>query len=415
MPITSGSRPVRRAAAWLWAASVVLVPLSLPVFGVAACGSVGASPGAFTWLGAGSRVAQGGEEGTGAMRVLWQLSLIEQHDSHYIPVELASPGFDPQHGRIYLGASDGRFRAFDVTGRVLYRYNLGSAIESAPAVDAARDQVIVAGADGRVHGLRGANAEVIFRGRAPGIVRTQPLLTDDAVFVATEDDAVVALSREDGAVLWTYRREAAGEFHIAGHAGLTIVGRRVIAAFSDGTVAALNLTDGSVLWERATDVDIEATEGGAPVFTDVDTTPVVVDETIYIASFHAGLYALSLSNGSVLWREPEQTTITSLLASSGRLLVVSADRGLEVMDPDTRSVFWSHAIERGAPTRPVVTSQGLVLIGDTQGSFLALALQSGQELGRLDGGNGFSAPAGVSYDIAMVLSNGGDAICLRLN
>jgi outer membrane protein assembly factor BamB len=371
-------------------------------------------------------VADLGEAGTGAVQVQWRVSLIEQHNSRYIPVELASAGFDPTHGRIYLGASDGRLRAFDATGRVLYRYNVGSPIESAPAVDEVRDQVVIAGADGRVHALRGANAEVLFEGRAPGIVRTRPLLTDDAIYVATEDDAVVALSREDGAVLWTYRREAAGEFHIAGHAGLAIAGRRVLAGFSDGTVAALDLTDGSVLWERATDVDIETTAGGAPVFTDVDTTPIIAGDTVFVASFHAGLYALALSNGSVLWREPDLTTITSMVAvgdgasdgeagaGAGRLLVSSADRGLEVMDPSTREVAWSRASERGSPTPPVVTPQGMVLVGDSQGSLLALALQSGQELGRLDGGNGFSAPAGVSHDLAMVLTNGGDALCLRL-
>lgn len=410
MHALSGKRPASRPESWLWLGFWALLPFS----GVGACGSVGATPAAYSWLGAGSRVPAGGEEGTGAMRVQWQVSLIEQHDSHYIPVELASPGFDPRHGRIYLGASDGRLRAFDATGRVLYRYNLGAPIESAPAVDAARDQVIVAGADGRVHALRGANAEVLFRARAPGIVRTQPVLTSDAIYIATEDDAVAALSREDGAVLWTYRREEAGEFHIAGHAGLTIVGRRVLAAFSDGIVAALDVTDGSVLWERATDVDIEASEGGAPVFTDIDTTPVVVDDTVYVASFDAGLYALSLSNGSVEWREPELTTITSIIASAGRLLVTSADRGLEVIERESRQVVWARSVERGAPTRPIVTPQGLVLVGDSQGSFLALALQSGQELGRLDGGNGFSAAAGVSHDLAVVLSNGGDAICMRL-
>lgn len=411
MPHATDSRPAQRPEACAWLFVVALWPLAL---GLMACGSVGATPAACSGLGAGSRGAAGGEEGTGAMRVHWAVSLIDQSNSRFIPVELASAGFDPGRGRIYLGASDGRLRAFDATGRVLFRYNLGAAIESAPAVDVERDQVIVAGADGRVHALRGADANPVWRGRVPGIVRTQPLLTRDAVYVVTEDDAVVALSREDGEALWTYRREPAGEFHIAGHAGLVIVGRRVLAGFSDGTVAALDVTDGSVLWERATDVDIEVSEGGAPVFTDVDTTPVVIGETIYVASFHAGLYALELGHGSVLWREPQQLTITSMVASRQRLLITSADRGIEYMEPGSRTVIWSRAPERGATTAPIITPQGLVLVGDSQGSLLALAIQSGQELGRLDGGNGFSAPASVSHDLAMVLSNGGDALCVRL-
>lgn len=119
----------------------------------------------------------------------------------------------------------------------------------------------MAGADGRVHALRGADAEPIWRGRAPASCAHSPCPLVAPVYIVTEDDVVVALSREDGESLWTYRREPAGEFHIAGHAGLTIVGRRLLAGFSDGTVAALDMTDGSVLWERTTRVDIEATEG----------------------------------------------------------------------------------------------------------------------------------------------------------
>mgnify|MGYP001002220722 CR=1 FL=1 len=95
----------------------------------------------------------------------------------------------------------------------------------------------------------------------------------------------------------------------------------------------------------------------------------------------------------------------------GPLLDRSRCRGIE---PGSRGVIWARPPGRGASTAPVITPQGLVLVGDSRGSFLALAMQSGQELGRLDGGNGFSAPAGVSHDLAVVLTNGGDALCLRL-
>ena len=117
MPRATEPRPVQRPEACTWLFLVTLWPLAV---GLMACGSVGATPTSYSWLGAGSAIPDRGEEGTGAMRVQWQVSLIDQSNSRYIPVELASPGFDPGRGRIYLGASDGRFRAFDANGRVLF-------------------------------------------------------------------------------------------------------------------------------------------------------------------------------------------------------------------------------------------------------------------------------------------------------
>ena len=56
-------RPAQGLEACAWPFLLALCPLAA---GLMACGSVGASPAAYSWLGAGSRVPEGGEEGTGA-------------------------------------------------------------------------------------------------------------------------------------------------------------------------------------------------------------------------------------------------------------------------------------------------------------------------------------------------------------
>ena len=55
-----------------------------------------------------------------------------------------------------------------------------------------------------------------------GAVSAQPLLTDDAVYVVTDEDTVVAMAREDGEALWRVRRDAPEGFTISEHAGLVL-------------------------------------------------------------------------------------------------------------------------------------------------------------------------------------------------
>jgi outer membrane protein assembly factor BamB len=236
-----------------------------------------------------------------------------------------------------------------------------------------------------------------------------------ALYVVTDNDTVTALARDDGRILWTYDKEPVEEITIAGHAGMLLEGGRLYAAFTDGAVVALNPADGSLFWELETSIDVELRPGNVPQFLDVDTTPVMRQGTLYVASFTAGLYALNSSSGTVEWRDAEFKGVTGL-ATVGRMLVItSARRGVSLLDLRTREVQWEKAPERGAPTPPVVTEAGTVIYGETQGSLLALSLSDGHEIARAEGGSGFSATPAAAGTVGGAISNGGRFLCLRIN
>ena len=196
---------------------------------------------------------------------------------------------------------------------------------------------------------------------------------------------------------------------------MLLEGGRLFAAFTDGAVASINPADGRLFWEIETSIDIELRPGNVPQFLDVDTTPVLRQGTLYVASFTAGLYALDATSGTVQWRDSAFTGVTGL-ATAGRMLVISsARRGVSLMDLRTREVQWEKAPERGAPTAPIVTETGTVIYGETRGSLLALSLADGREISRAEGGSGFSATPAVLGGFGGALSNGGRFLFLRVN
>lgn len=393
-------------------AFVVAAAILLP--GVPGCGAAGApatNADNFGWVEQGDAYAPPGE---GGFSVRWSKQLTDRWQARYLPVELASAAFDPKRKRVYIGTSEGNLFAFELNGRRLFFYDAGAQIESQPAVDATTGEIYFPAVDGTLHAVT-PKGQPKWQTKLIGAVRTQPVLTEVAVYVVGENDTVTALARDDGRVLWTYQKEPVDEITIAGHAGMLLEDGRLYAAFTDGAVAALDPADGRLFWEMETSIDVELRPGNVPQFLDVDTTPVLRAGTLYIASFTAGLYALDAASGTVEWRDATFTGVTGL-ATAGRMLVVSsAKRGVSLLDLRTREVQWEKSPERGAPTAPTVTERGSVIYGETKGSLLALSLSDGREIARAEGGAGFSASPVALGTFGGALSNGGRFLFLRVN
>ncbi len=379
-----------------------------------ALGACGETPRYNDWFAhtrlTGSEAARGSAT-SDALLVRWSRQITD--DGPYIAVENARPGLDPRHDRVYMGSSDGRFLAFDVYGQQMWSYDPESGVESAPAVDERRGELFLASEDGVIHALDWKHGEVRWKVPSGGPVRQTPLLTDDALYLVREDDHVVALSRDDGEILWEYEREVEVEFAIAGHAGLLLHEGKLYTGFTDGAVVALDAASGGVEWERLTQLDALEREGQAIRFYDVDTTPVLLNGRIWVASVSAGLYALSIEGGSVEWRDGDYQDVTGLAVAGDQLILASATQGVTTLDPQHQRVLWRKPLERGSPADPVVAA-GYVLIGESRGGLVAIDLRTGREAARIEHGQGFSAPPAVAGTLGWAMTNGGKLIAFRL-
>jgi outer membrane protein assembly factor BamB len=393
----------------------VATPAVLALLGaIAGCGASGTpttNADHFGWIEAGDDYARPGE---GGFNVRWSKQLTDRWEARYLPVELSAAAFDPKRRRIYIGTTEGTMFAFDTNGRRRFFYDARAQIESQPTVDARSGEFYFPSVDGSVHALT-PDGTLKWKTKLVGSVRTRPVITRDALYVVGEHDTITALALDDGRILWTYDKESVDEITIAGHAGLLLEEGRLYAGFTDGAVASLSPADGRLYWEIETALDVERRPGNVPQFLDVDTTPVLLRGTLYVASFTAGLYALDPMNGTVEWRDSTFKGVTGLAAAGRMLVISSARRGISLMDLRTREVQWEKRPERGAPTAPVVTGTGTVIYGESQGSLLALSLADGREIARAEGGAGFSAMPSTLGHLGGAISNGGRFLFLRIN
>lgn len=342
-----------------------------------------------------------------AFRIRQRIALSGLHDGSYVPYERASVALDARRGRVFVATSRGTLFAYAADGTRTYRRSVGASVESAPLVDPRGDRVYVGTAAGRLHALRAVDGEPVWDVDIGQPVTGAAAMNEDTLFLSSDSDVVTAVAREDGAVLWTYRRPASEELTITGHAGVTLHEGTLLAGFNDGVVAGISALDGSVLWEIDTSVDLPVTSSGLPRMRDIDTTPVVVDGAIYVASFAGGLYALDANNGSVLHRDETWTGIVWIEPlPNGDLFLASADRGYARFDPRTRRTVWTRRLERGSPSGATyVADNEAILYGESLGSLIAVSASDGVEVARFESGYGFGAAPVVAEGVVAALSN----------
>lgn len=361
------------------------------------------------------RVDQGrARAASGQIQLRWSRRLTPDLEGAYLPVERAVPALDAMRDRIYVGTSTGQVWAFDGAGGRLWMYQTGGGIGNEPALSADGLVLYVGSDDGFLHALQASEGTQLWQTEMRGALGNKPLVTDDVVYIATENDVIEAFDRRTGEALWRFERQPTEGFYVTEHAGLALADRRLLTGFTDGAVVALDPGDGRVLWTRETAADAPAGRTDDLRFTDVDTTPLVVGQTIYVASFAAGLYALEASSGSVLWRRSEWTGVTGITeAPGGQLILSSGDLGVVAVRARDGERVWETAIPRGAPTGSRIAGE-LVLVGESAGGLLGLSLGAGREVARIEDGHGFGAPVAWADGLGAVVSNTGTLFVFRV-
>lgn len=267
----------------------------------------------------------------------------------------AKPAYDATRGVLYVGGLDRGVHAIRARdGAVLWRFQTLAPVEGTPTVDG--DTVYIGSTDGALYALNARSGEMRWRFATVAEIIHAPVVTRDSVYFVNADDTVFAADKATGTSRWRYRREPPGGITGGGHAGLLYDGRRLYTGFSDGRAVALDPADGTPIWERDTSVDSEAADGAneAHRTIDVDTTPVLVEGNLFVASYTAGLYALDPAGGGVRWRVDRLLNISSLSDDGRNVYATSASLGLVKVSATDGEVVWMRDLGSRAIQQTVV-------------------------------------------------------------
>lgn len=325
-------------------------------------------------------------------------------------------------GRLFAIDTNATVSAFDAaTGAKLWSASLGTDKDGKASlfgggVSVNGAFVYATNGVGDVAAINAENGTVIWKKRPAGPLRGAPTLSNDNVYVMTQDNQIYAVRQSDGEPQWN-EAGPAGVSGIFGVGAPAAAQGTVIAGYSTGELSAYRYENGRTVWNDTlsrtamstsvstlTDIDADPVidrgrvfalgQGGRMAAYELVTgqrvweiniagisTPVVAGEWVFVLTDDAKMLAVARSSGKIRWQtklqrfEKEknksgQITWRGPVLAGGRLIATNS-----------RGEIWSIAAETGAATQIIntrapisvqpIVANGMLYILDDKGRISA--------------------------------------------
>jgi outer membrane protein assembly factor BamB len=215
--------------------------------------------------------------------------------------------------------------------------------------------------DHSLHAYDAATGEPLWTFQATGGVSV-PTIFEGVTYLNADGD-VCALDAKTGTELWSV------SVGFSSDTGLSLSNNLLYLGTNDSRVVALDAEDGSTVWET------DDPSGS------VVSTPAVVDGVLYVGSNDDSLYAFDADTGNQLWSAPTGGAITSSPAvADGLVYVGSNDFSVYAFNSDTGARVWSTPTEGGIVGESPAVANGVVYNGSKDGRIYALDADTGEIL-----------------------------------
>ncbi len=199
-----------------------------------------------------------------------------------------------------------------------------------------------------------------------------PALHDGVLYMADKAGEIRALRASTGDTIWTRSGQGTKNGAPDDTTGPAYAHNRVFVAMQRGEVLALDPSTGKVVWDKR-------------LPTQLESSPLVIRDTLYIGSDKGIVFALDTANGKTRWSYKASAAAVKTSPSFVDGKVFFADYGGVVHAVDARAAgkVWQHDTDGeaggsgGFYSSPALAA-GKLYIGRDDGAFFALDQDSGK-------------------------------------
>ena len=322
-------------------------------------------------------------------------------------------------GRIYFGSGDGRIYAVDLQGRPLWVSDTGAAVSSSPAVVGGR--VYAQNRDGVVLALSADDGKIVWRAQtgidvpfewgfeSGDMYVSSPVVVDGLVLVGSGDGHLYALDAASGKGKWRVQTGGRVRSSPAVSDGIVYVGSM------DGSVYAAELATGALRWRFDTEGRSLSSARFGYDRKSVQSSPAVADGLVYIGARDGSLYAIDAATGKQRWRADHggSWVLGAPAVWDGKVFAGSSDsRFLHAVDARSGRELWRLPTPGTAWSSPAIAGSTLYC-ADTSGLVYALDARTGRKLWDYQISPGILASP-VPVDGAVLIAGGSDGILYAL-
>ncbi|MDF7774622.1 PQQ-binding-like beta-propeller repeat protein [Sphingomonas sp. AOB5] len=271
---------------------------------------------------------------------------------------------------------------------------------------------------GDVVALDATNGNEVWRKRPGGPLRGSPTVANGQVYVVTQDNQLIALNQEDGAVVWTVSAslETQGVFGVAAPA---VAQGTVVAGFSSGELNAYRYENGLSLW---TDVlSRSSISTSVSSLSDIDAEPVMDRGRVYAVGQGGRMVAMDVTSGTRLWEQNVAGISTPWVAGEW-IFIVTDDARLLCLSRGSGKIRWISQLKhyrnekkKTNPiswTGPILAGNRLVLV-NSRGEIVSASLADGSVTSTLETKSEVTLSPIVANNMLYVLDDKGRLTAYR--
>lgn len=283
-------------------------------------------------------------------------------------------------GRIIIADQEGMIQARNLSdGELIWEVEIDMPISSGPVID--DDLLFIGTSKADILAIKTATGEAVWKQRVSSEVLALPTVTADKVLVRCTDGKDIALNRTDGKQVWMVEHTIPA-LSIRGEGSPVVADDSVIIGYANGKLIAVSLAEGAHIWE--TSIAIPRGRSEVERLTDINGTPVFIDETIFVSSYKSGVNAVTPVDGDVLWRNESIAAISGLSADYGYLYLSDINSDVWQLDQRNGASYWKQTdLHQRRLSVPAVYDD-YVVVGDFEGYLHWLSKTDGRLLGRIE-------------------------------
>lgn len=262
------------------------------------------------------------------------------------------------------------------SGQLKWRLPLENGVEPSAAV--IKDRLFVGASDGNFYSISASTGHVQWSFPTRSENLSKPLLEEGIVYFLAGNNVFYALDAATGRQLWLYSRQDTSQFSIRGGSQAAIKDGILYVGFSDGSLVAINAQNGSAIWE----VQLNKNKR----FRDVDATPVIDGNQLYIAGYDDKLYCVSSEKGEILWRV-EGGGYSAVTLLGDKIIYPTSTGEVWALNKSNGDKVWTYKLNEGIATQ-VVPFKGTLVFGESQGKLRFIDPSTGRTIGAMEPGRG---------------------------
>jgi outer membrane protein assembly factor BamB len=308
------------------------------------------------------------------LTVLWDSTIGKGYDGQMVNLVPAVT-----EEKVFAAERNGEVQARGrLKGEMLWSVSTELALSSGPV--AAEDKILLGTSNGELVALAAADGALLWKTVLSSEILALPRIEDGTVVVRTSDGRITAVDEKTGATRWIYERTIPA-LSVRSLGSPAIAGDVVLDGFGGGKLIALGVGDGKPAWEAT--VAIPHGRSEIERLVEMDADPLVKGDTIYISGYQAGVAAVGLRDGDVLWRQERVFSPHGLAADRRTLFLSDANSDVWQLDMRSGADLWKQTdLHQRRLTVPVLIKDQLV-VGDLEGYLHALSREDGSLVGRV--------------------------------